>query len=245
MKATVFGILILVVAVVAQPAMGASLQVTNGAALEGNFGLDVAYDGDTSAAYVVSAHPNNEEAITVTYLFDVPAGFDFIAARNTGGGNPSHHMNLLIMDLDIAPGFERQHVSVHLLKDDVGGGNFQFKVWSRLYAPTNPGAAVDGFMYRTSGGDPMEVNLPANPAAYPVTITFKWQAESAPAAADGIWVLTQTNSVGTTQGKTDLAMTGNSGKNVDQILMGAVGGTDAETTGSLYFDSYVSVRGAD
>lgn len=245
MKATTLGLMVLAIALIASPMMAASLAVTAGAALEGNFGMDVMYDGDTTSAYVVSAHPDNETAITVTYLFDVPAGFDFDSARNLGGGQTSHHMNLLIMDTDIAPGFERQHVSVHLLKDDIGGGNFQFKVWSRLYAPTNPLAAGDGFMYRTSTGDPMEVNLPISAGAYPVTVTFKWAAESGPGNADGVWVLQQTNSVGTTQGKTDTGMSGNDGKNVDQILMGGVGGSDAETTGSLYFDSYESMRGVN
>lgn len=231
----------------AMAAGAATLDVNAGAALEGNYGMEVIFNGATSGAYVVDTTPNNETTYTAEFKIEVPAGFDFsssLPAATPAERQAAHHLMFLVMDLDQPGGAARQHVSVHIKKFDIGGGVYRFRLWSRLYAPTNPWAAADGYIYRTSTGEAMEVNLPTSAAGYPVTVRLEWQAESSVGAADGVWSLTRDNAFapGTFDGKTDTAVTGNSDKNVDQVAMGAVSGVDTGTTGSMYFDSFVSTR---
>ena len=58
------------VALLALPALAASLAVNGGAALEGSFGLEITFDGDAQRAYVEDDSPTAETHYNAKFRFD-------------------------------------------------------------------------------------------------------------------------------------------------------------------------------
>lgn len=229
----------------ALPLGAAQLDVNTTAAMTGNFGLEVLFDGTEQSAFVVDTTPDNETVYRATFQITLTDLFDFETSLPQSTGElrqRAHHQLFNVKDLDQPPGLARQHVSIHLKKVNEGGTD-RFRIWARAYSPTDPLAASDGFVYRDHLGGAMEVNLPTNLAGYPVTVLFEWRQASSPGASDGLFSLKRANAFapGTFQGKAHTQLA-NGDKDVDQVELGAIGGVDDGTVGSYYLDDFQSFR---
>lgn len=225
----------------ATSAYAADLDVNAAAAIDGSYGLEVIFNGNTQLAYVLDDTPANETTYHALFKIDIPSSFDFARAFPQPTAElrqEAYHMLFGIRDVDQA-GNARQHLQVHIKKFETS-----YKLFARAYDPTNPLAAADGFVYRDHLGNAMEVNLPGlGGPGYPVIVLVEWQAESANGANDGIFTLKRANNFdpSTFTGKSNTQM-GSYGLNIDEQYVGAPGGVDVGTTGSYYIDSYESYR---
>jgi hypothetical protein len=74
-----------------------TVAVTNAAALDGSFGLEVTMDGSTNNAHVRDLSPNDETTFRATFLFDANAltmtdgDWHFIATWRAEPGGPAGH----------------------------------------------------------------------------------------------------------------------------------------------------------
>lgn len=244
-KNILFGVSLL--ALMTVPAYAASLAVNGAAAIEGSFGLEVDFsDATTQSAFVVDTTPANETVYRAEFKITLTDLFDFETAlpqATPALRQRAHHLLFMMKDLDQAAGGARQHASVHLKKVDEGGGTLRYKIWARTYAPTSGQAAGDGYVYRDTGGEALEVNLPTHISGYPVTVRVEWTQASTPGGSDGILSLTRDNAFdpGNFTGKANTTLP-NGDKDIDQVELGAVGGVDDGTSGSYYVDSFASYR---
>ncbi len=230
------------VVLAAAGAHAATLDVNGAAAIEGNYGLQVLFNGTTQIAYVMDVTPSNETTYRALFKLTLPAAFDF----ELGFPQPTpdlrqkaYHMLFSVKDIDQPPGNARLHLHVHLKRV----GNL-YRLFARAYDPTNPWAAADGFVYRDHLGEAMEVNLPLKGGpGYPVIILVEYRAESAPGANDGIFTLKRANNFDPSSflGKSNTQLRNND-KDVDQAFLGAPGGVDPGTVGSYNVDSFESYR---
>ena len=231
------------VILVAAGAHAATLDVNATAAADGNFGLEVLFNGTIELAYVMDDTPNNETTYRVLFKLTLPATFDFefgFPQPTSDLRQRAYNMVFSVKDMDQPGGNARQHLHVHLKRF----GADQYKLFARAYDPTNPAAAGDGFVYRDHVGGAMEVNLPPKGGpGYPVIVLVEYQAESAPGANDGVFTLKRANNFDPSifMGKSNTQMRNND-KDVDQAFLGAPGGVDTGTVGSLYIDSFESYR---
>jgi hypothetical protein len=242
----VFFFAVVAVCLTALPVGAAGLQVNASAAINGNYGLEVVHDGDTSAAFVIDDSPINEGVYRAVFNIENPVTFDFATALpqpTPALRQQAHHMIFAVQDLDNPAGNDRIHTTFHLKKANWGGGVFRFIVWAKTYAPTDEQAAGDGWVYRNHLGEAMEVALPTDPSGYPVSILITFQEETSPGANDGQFCLYRANNFapGVYGGRCHTTLP-NSGHNVDRALLGVVGGADATTTGSTYYDDFESYR---
>lgn len=153
-----------------------SIDVNAGAALEGNFGLEVNYDGAPSLAFVQSRnagpnpHPwNNETGIQVSFLID--PGDTTAGTFQMGAGGEVRMLNVFE---DFTPGFGVKIVL--FLKKSLNNNAWRMSCYVR-----NGTSGSDGFVF---GGEGYITGL--TPAWGTKTqIDFEWQAATAPGANDG------------------------------------------------------------
>lgn len=151
-------VLAVAIAAFAVPASAATLAVTNGAAIDGSFGMEVTFDpATTTRAYVEDATPNAETHYVFRYRFD-PNDIvmdnnkrykQFTAFRET----PSQY----------------RAINVTYRKGDGTGTNFV-----RVKSHENPASAL----WQTSAW----ITLPEAPSVLEVD----WTRSSGPGAADGV-----------------------------------------------------------
>jgi hypothetical protein len=227
------------------PAGAATLDVNATAAITGNYGLEVQFNGTTQGAYVVDTTPTDESVYTAEFNVTQPDSFDFelyLPQATPADRQKCHHMMFAVKDMDNTPP-DRLFSSVHLKKVDWGGGNLRYVVWTRFYAPTDSMAAGDGWVYRSHLGEAMEVAFPTHISGYPVSIRFIYSEETSAGANDGKWCIYRANNFapGVYAGRCHETLS-SYGHNIDQVEMGAPGGVDTGTVGSHYFDDFVSTR---
>lgn len=214
-------------AVISVPAMASNtVTVTNQAAIEGNFGMSLNFDGSTNKAYVQDNSPSSETVYRASFWVDLGT----LSTTNCGPGCVTQFMTFA--GLDASTGKTVFRIIVNKMLAQTPGGEDQYLF--RFSVRNDFGS----FLY--VGGT---ILTPVSVRRKHVTI--QWE-QGDPSTPNGVAKLYTSNDGGVPNLQATLNYA-NGTYVVDQVLWGAVAGTDdqasdAQTTGSLYYDSFVSVR---
>lgn len=236
--------LALVMALAAVPALAAnSVAAQTYAAQDGSYGLALAVDGSTNAAFVRDNTPSQETTYRAQFWVD---------RDGVGSPPPQDGGGPLFMD-NCAGTCSTRFVMFRGADSNYDGGATEktvFRIILRRLSTDNADGArysvafaarndLGGFVY--VGG----IVLPET--ARRKWVTIEWQAASAPGANDGIARLFQGNTKGAANLVGEKTTIDNDLTEVDYIQLGAVSGlndqaTDPLSTGVLYFDTFESFR---
>jgi hypothetical protein len=222
-------ILVLAIALVAPTSIFAatSLAVTPNAAIEGNYGLEITFDGSTTNAYVQDDTPTDESVYRVIFWIDRSGNVSpGVAMDNCGGTCVNSHGAFLAREDTAGTAYR---VLFRRTAADDGGGNPRYTLRVSVRDDAN------NFAY--AGG----VVIPIGSQRKQVMI--EWAASSAPGANDGhitMWTRNLTSDPWSV--KANLTGIDNDTWNVDYCRLGATQAVDATTTGAVLFDSFESYR---
>lgn len=206
----------IVLALVVAPAFAAgTLTVNGGAAIEGSFGLNVAYTDNASDAYVVTDHPVDEGTYTVRFWID-PANSGVLNNPN------ANFMRFMRWSQDVAQGVR----TVFFLTRSGGSSNYRILAWVRN----------DANVFQNGGG----IFLTSGSTPTPAEIEITWTKSTAPGANNGSITMTNLSAPGTT-----ITMGGidNDTHEIDSANVGTfTGGNTFNFVGSYDFDSFESFR---
>lgn len=233
MKRTIM--VVMAAMLLATGAQAASLNVNAGAAIDGNYGLEVIMN-DLSLAYVVDDTPNNERVYRASFELD----WNTLQMNATVGSN-SWFTILMLWDLDQPGPLPRQNTMLGLQYS----ADLRPKIFMKIInfdgvtsSPTwrgDPDAA-------NPFGTPMQLNLPTHPSGYPCTVIVQ-VTYGTPGLADGVVTMSRDNEFAPGIFLTKTYSTVQNGYlDVDLITFGAVSGISATATGSYYLDTFESYR---
>lgn len=206
------------VALIAAPAFADSIAVNGSAALDGSFGLETTIDG-TGDAYVVTSHPSAETTYTFSFLVDpndlnMAAGSSILIGSIRKTDPPTRNFWLIYIRKSGSDDF--YEIQTNLRQDDGS-----FPPWQTAVKICSPVGA---------GGIPCDT-------VTPVEFEFRWTAASAPGANDGVMEVYKNGTIRKTFGSLD-----NDGQTIDEAYFGSIFNSGTGTTGSYYFDKFVSTR---
>jgi len=191
-----------------------SLSVTNAAAIDGTYGLEVTMDGSSNKAFVRDESPADEHVYRATFKIDMnnlamtDGDWHYVATFRAEPGGPDSNpsaRNLMRIIIRYREGQANPYKIRFVARNDNG-------TWNQ------PG----GHSLPPSGSS---------------TITVEWQAASAPGANDGFGRFYRNGVLRATASGLDndtWAGIGSATLGVDQV--------DAGTSGSMYYDSFESFR---
>jgi hypothetical protein len=151
-------------------------------------------------------------------------------------GPTANHAVFKLWDMDQPGPMPRQFVVIMMRKGGDGNNKIAAKIIQFNGTTSTP-------TWRNEALSPMELNLPANPAGYPVTVRIEFQQGTTLSPADGVLSISRATAFDPTSFVTKThAEVQNSLLNVDRVQLGGAGAMDATTTGSYYLDSFESYR---
>lgn len=201
-----------------------TLQVTAGAAIEGNFGLELQFDGSANTFFVLDESPNGETTYRASFWLQ-----DNLSFTNCGAFCSTQFMPFASMRLPDGKTIIRFVVGRMVADDPTYGERHLYR-----FSVKND---FEGFLY--VGGFIL---------TGPFTrkhVTIEWQAGD-PGVANGVARLYTSNDGGTPNLQGELFYQ-NSNWVIDRTLVGGLAGlgdqgSDAQTAGTIYFDSFESFR---
>jgi len=212
---TPLALAVLLTVAAAGPALAANtLDVTNAAAIEGNFGMEVTHDGSTNRVYVQDNSPSCETVYRAEFDFDR----NDILIDNCSGTCSNRHV--IFLARQSSPATTPFRITLIRFKVDASGSVPRYAI--RLSAREDAGN------FRFVGGFVL--------AGAPRTVAVEWTAGS----GDGIARLLKNDVV-----QRELTNLDNDTHCVDLVRLGATSGltaADALTDGTVYYDSFVSLR---
>lgn len=196
-------------------AQAATLAVTNAAALDGTYGLAIQLGGAANA-FVEEAVAHNAET-TYTARFKI----------NPGTANLTPNTAVRFAAFGATDGAVGQHILLFLRRDVPGGGldQYQVNIWGRDQA--GPYVFWGGIFHSF--------------VATPLTREFEmnWNASDPAGANNGDWSIFRVDNPGpTTRTRTNEDFD----FDITNVRFGALSGTGANGTGSVYFDSFSAFR---
>lgn len=225
--------MILVVAMLSAPSVvgaqcnpgwtnGAGTMAVNGdAALEGNCGLEVTFDGSTTKRYVQDDSPDAEGVYRVSFKFNPN---DLVFSGPTALANQHH----LLAATAVLPGGNEIGFQV-LLHDQKTQSRYRLKVNGGVNIaaePTRSARKPKPHVVLQSTSDPAATHL----------IELEWYTASGDGVRDGV-IRVRAN--GGAWSETTLE---NFGFEMEFVRLGAINGIDVTTSGSYYLDDFQSFR---
>ncbi len=198
-----------------------TLAVNGDAALEGNCGLEVSFNGTTTKHYVQDDTPNAENVYRVSFLFNP----NDVAFNGSTALANQHH----IIDVG-AVGPDGNEIGFQVLLHNQ-------KTADVLRLKTNGGVDIADDPLRAARKPKPHIVL-QSASAPPQThlIEVEWYSASAPGVRDGL-VRIRANG-----GPWSSVALENYGFGIEVARFGAINGIDATTTGSYFLDDFQSFR---
>jgi len=196
------------------------MAVNGAAALEGNCGLEVIFDGSTTKRYVMDETPDGENTYRISFLINT----NTLSMNGPRAIQNNHNM---IASEAVTPYGGKIGIQV-VFMDKKKHGNYQVKVKAGVYISTNLSK-----ISRKTG--PVILQAVADPATTHL-VEVEWQTASALDVRDGILRIRVDG------GPWSSNTIENYDFGMDLIRFGAVNGIDATTTGSMYLDDFQSFR---
>ena len=201
-----------------------SLDVNGAAAVEGSYGLELTFDGSNNLFYVRDNSPTQETTYRASFWLEEGT----LHMVNCGTFCSTQFM--FLAGMDASTGFTALRIIAGRMTTDGPSGErhlYRFSVRNDY----------GGFLY--VGGVILDDSVVRK------HITIEWQ-QGTPGGGDGIARLYTSNDGGTPNLQYSITYN-NSSYVIDQVLIGGVAGlgdtaSDAQTTGTLHFDSFESYR---
>jgi hypothetical protein len=197
------------------------MAVNGDAALEGDCGLEVVFDGTKTKRYVQDDSPDAESVYRVSFLFNPN---DLLFSGPTAFDNQHH----IIAATAIGPGGTEIGFQV-ILHDQKNQNRIRLKTNGGVDIPSDPGRAArkpKPHVVLQSTLDPPQTHL----------IEIEWHSASAPGVRDGL-IRIRANG-----GAWSEVALENYGFEMDFVRLGAINGIDVTTSGSYYLDDFQSFR---
>ena len=226
MKKVFMLVIVAALALVGQAEAANSLAVTNAAAQDGNYGLEVFLDGSTNQVYVRDDTPDQESVYRTSFWFHK----NDLYMDSCSGACSTRFVNFLARQESPSAATVFRLIVRRLAADGAQGPRY-----SLAFGVRND---IGDFVYMggvvLTGG-----NLRKH-------ITLEWQAGD-PFTNNGIARLYSSNDGGTPNLQFERTNLQNGTMRIDHIRWGATSGlddqpTDPNTTGSIYLDSFESYR---
>lgn len=208
----------------ATAAFGNSLAATPGAAVEGNYGLELTFDGGTNNFFVLDQSPNAETTYRASFWLEEGT----LQITNCGPFCSTQFMMLAAQQVTDGKTVLRIIVG-RMVTDDATGERHLYR-----FSVKNDN---DDFLY--VGG------IILNGAVVRKHVTLEWQVGD-PGVANGVARLYTSNDGGTPNLQGQISYQ-NSNYQIDQIAIGGIAGlgdqaSDSLTNGTVFIDSFESYR---